>query len=171
MTDFSILGFVEHIAAMTIEIEHETHDALEEAARIVEREAKDAIGTYQDDAGQFAAWAELADATKEDRLRQGYTENDPGLRSGAMRDSIEHVVQGHTAQIGSDDQNLVFFELGTARQPPRSVLGGAAYRSGHEVAEVIGSHFVAALVGAEVLNGSLPIELHAGELGPAEGEE
>ncbi len=171
MTDFSILGFVEHIAAMTIEIEHETHDGLEEAARIVEREAKDALGAYQDDAGQFAAWAELADATKEDRLRQSYSENDPGLRSGAMRESIEHMVQGHVAHIGSDDQNLEFFELGTARQPPRSVLGGAAFRSGHEVAEVIGSHFVAALVGAEVVNGNLPIELHAGELGPAEGEE
>ena len=171
MADFSILGFVEHLAAMTIEVEHETQAGLEEAARIIEREAKDAIGTYQDEAGQFVAWAELADATKDQRVALGYSENDPGLRSGAMRESVEHMVEGHTAHIGSDDDNLVFFELGTVRQPPRSVLGGAAFRSGHEVAEVIGSHFVAALVGSEVINGSLPIELHAGELGPAEGEE
>ncbi len=171
MREFSLVGFVEHLAAMTIEIEHETQEGLEEAARIVEREAKAEIGTYQPEAGEFAAWAELADATKDDRVKQGYTENDPLLRDGTMRDSIEHMVIGHTAHIGSDSAIAEYQELGTARIPARSFLGGAAFRKAPEVAEVIGSHFVTALVGEGVVNGRLDIpRSSAGDLAPAERE-
>ncbi len=169
MGEFTLLGFVEHLAAMTVEIEHETHEGLEEAARIVELEAKASIGHYQNVSGPFAQWAELAEATKDDRVAQGFTENDPGLRTGKMRDSIEHRVEGHEAEVGSDDANLEYFELGTSKQPPRSVLGGALFRRSREVTEVIGRYYVAALTGQRVLGGSLPIELGSGELGPAEG--
>src|SRR4051794_36413616 len=101
------------------------HHALEQAAVVVEKRAKEKIGEYQDQAGPFIAWPELADATKADRVNQGYPEDEPGLRSGEMRDSIEHVVVDSEAQVGSNDDKLVWFELGTSKQPPRSVLGGA----------------------------------------------
>ena len=52
---------------------------MERAAKVVEREAKSEIGEYQDSTiSPFPAWAELADSTKDNRVRLGFTENDPG---------------------------------------------------------------------------------------------
>src|SRR3984957_11185620 len=96
--------------------------SLERAARIVEKRAKDKIGEYQDQTGPFIAWPDLADSTQRERERLGFTPDDPGLRTGAMRDSIEHNVSDAEAHVGSNDDNLVYFELGTSKQPPRSVL-------------------------------------------------
>ena len=98
------------------------------AAVMIETAAKAELGRYQHGAGPFDDWMELAAATKADRLRQGYAENDPGFRSGEMQASIGHTVEGREAAIGSDDEYLVYFELGTAKQPPRSVLGLAGVR-------------------------------------------
>lgn len=136
--------------------EMERH-ALEKAARLVEKRAKEKVGEYQEQAGPFIAWPELAESTKADRVRQGYTEDDPGLRSGEMRVSIEHTVQGPEAQVGSHDDKLVWFELGTSKQPPRSVLGGAAVESLPRILEIVGESATAALVGKGVHNGRLEI--------------
>ena len=106
MTEFSLVEFAALLTELA-EMDVAEHHALEEASVIVETEAKRVLGTYEYE------WPELADATKEDRIRQGYTENDPGLRSGEMRESIEHtVVSGHEAYVGSNDDNLVYFDIG-----------------------------------------------------------
>ncbi len=154
-------GFLELAAKLgeTALAQHEMeHHALEKVARVVDKRAKEKIGEYQEQAGPFAGWAELADSTKEDRLRQGYTENDPGLRSGEMRDSIEHVVRDGEAQVGSDDDKMVWFELGTSKQPPRSVLGGAVVEEMDKITEIVGTSAVAALVGKGVHGGKMAIE-------------
>jgi hypothetical protein len=110
--------------------------ALEISGQIVEDEAKRLIGTYDYD----PRWPELAQSTKEDRVKKGFSENDPGLRTGEMRNSIHHHVDGHTAvHIGSDDDKLVWFELGTVKQPPRTVLKGALLNKVAEIEHVIGS--------------------------------
>jgi hypothetical protein len=130
--------------------------ALEKAAKVVEAEAKREIGEYQAGAGPFAAWAELADYTKEDRLKRGYTENDPGLRTGEMRDGIGHAVHGSEAVVGSNDDKLVWFELGRAGvnggepQPPRSVLGIAAVHKSKEVAHICGETVVMRIAGKTI---------------------
>ena len=134
------------------------HRALEKAAVVVEKRAKEKIGEYQDQAGPFIAWPELADFTKEDRLRKGFTENDPGLRTGEMRDSIEHTVIDNEAHVGSDDDKLVWFELGTVNQPPRSVLGGAVVDEMDKIIEIVGESAVASLVGEGVNNRKMRIE-------------
>ncbi len=161
MGEFSILGFVAKLTEMTITTHEFTEQALKESARIVQKEAKDSIGDYQGDAGPFMAWSELADSTKEDRIRLGFTENDPGERSGEMRESIETTVHadGMTgeAHIGSDADEMVWFELGTTTQPPRSVLGGALFRKADEVEALIGSSVMAGLTGASVFNGYIPV--------------
>lgn len=80
-----------------------------------------------------------------------------------MRDSIERRIEqsgflGVTeGAVGSDSDIAVYQELGTAKMPPRSFLGGAAFRMAEEVAEALGAGVVAALVGKEVHNGSMPI--------------
>ena len=61
--------------------------------------------------------------------------DEPELRNGRMRDTIEHTVHsgGREAEVGSDDEILFFQELGTENMPPRSILGGAAARVAEDV--------------------------------------
>lgn len=147
MREYSLLGFVEQVAAISAEVAMAEHECLERGARIVEKEAKDAVGEYQARSGPFAAWAPLADATKEDRERQGFPADEPELRTGELRDSIEHVVIGREAHIGSNSDVMVWQELGTSKMPARSILGGAAFRKEHEVVREIGETVVASLTG------------------------
>lgn len=151
MRDFTLLGFIEHIAVMGAEMVVAEHEGLEKGAQIIEIEAKSSMGSYQAEASPFAAWAPLAESTKRDRVRQGYPEDEPELRSGRLRDTIEHVVIGHEAEIGSNDPIFEDQELGTARIPARSILGGAAVRKADEVAELIGEDVVLALMGGRTI--------------------
>lgn len=108
--------------------------ALEYAGQIIEDEAKRLIGTYDAD----PTWPELADATKEDRVRQGFSENEPLLRTGELRDSIHHTVVANVGHIGSDDDKAVWQELGTVHIPPRSFLKSAVISEAHAIEHVIG---------------------------------
>src|SRR3954469_19854677 len=104
MKEFHSLGaFQEHMLKQALAEGVALRNGLSKAAKIVQDEARAEVGHYQEGVGDFIAWPELADATKEDRLRKGYTENDPLLRSGELRDSIEVAmsVSGLEAQIGS----------------------------------------------------------------------
>ena len=140
-------GFISHMTGVAIAAKSGNREAMERACRVVEDAAKAEIGTYQNGAGPFAAWAELADSTKDDRVSKGFSENDPGLRTGEMRDSIKHFAENTEGAVGSDDEKLVWFELGTSKQPPRSVLGIAAVRNTEKVARILGEGFVQHLLG------------------------
>jgi hypothetical protein len=131
-TATSLLGFAHIMQELTRSLPVLQHAALEHAAQVVEKEAKRVIGTYD------YGWTPLAEATKADRVEKGFSPDDPGLRTGQMRESIEHVSSSHEATIGSNDDKLVWFELGTKTQPPRSVLAGALQHKAHEVVEIIG---------------------------------
>ena len=159
MREMSLHEFVAFLPRLVAGVVIAEDEALEHASRIVEKEAKDSVGQYQDESGPFAAWAELAESTKADRLAQGYAENEPELRTGELRDSIEHTVHKweKVAEIGSNSPIMVYQELGTATIPPRSILGGAAARKEKEVVEVLGGTVIAALIGEEVSLKSLPV--------------
>lgn len=154
----SLTDLIAHLATLEVAQHAADHAALEKCARVVEKRAKDKIGEYQQEAGPFAAWAELADATKADRSRHGYPEDDPLLRTGGLRDSIEHTVQDSVAQVGSNSDIAVYQELGTAHIPPRSFLGGAMAEKLDDVKKIIGESAVAALVGEQVFNRKMEIE-------------
>jgi hypothetical protein len=152
MRTFSLHSAPAMFATMLAEIHAETHHALERAARLVEKEAKAEIGDYQGAAGPFAAWAPLAERTIEDRVRKGFTPDDPLLRTGTLRDSIGHSVEVHGiasghAVVGSDSDIAVWQELGTVNMPARSFLGGAAVRKTPQVIHIIGAGVVQGLVG------------------------
>jgi HK97 gp10 family phage protein len=134
------------------------HRALEKAARVVEKRAKEKIGEYQDQAGPFIAWPELAESTKADRVRQGFPEDEPLLRTGEMRDSIEHMVKDSEAYVGSNNDKAVWQELGTEHIPPRSFLGGAAAEKTEEICNIVGETARAFLVGEKVHEGKMLIE-------------
>ncbi|HHA2250074.1 TPA: hypothetical protein ACOEHG_005025 [Enterobacter ludwigii] len=111
---------------------------LEVVAKTIEEEAKEEIGVYQPAVGPFDAWAPLAESTKADRVRQGYSEDDPLLRSGELRDSISHRVMGLAAVVGSTDDKAVWQEYGTDRIPPRPFIGPAYVKSFHKITEMVG---------------------------------
>lgn len=111
---------------------------LKAVAEEIEHTAKEEIGTYQPSVGPFNAWDELAESTKADRVRQGYSEDDPLLRTGELRDSISHRVMGLAAVVGSTDDKAVWQEYGTEKIPPRPFIGPAYVKSFHKLTEMVG---------------------------------
>jgi len=102
MKEFRSFGaFAEHLITREAATAVALHEGLEHVARAIEKTAKEEIGTYQPDVGPFPAWAPLADATVEDRISQGYSPDEPLLRTGELRESISHEVSGLEAVIGS----------------------------------------------------------------------
>lgn len=157
MPDMSLLGFIGHLAGFAARLDAHEHKALDHIGKIVAEEAKHELGTYQEAVGQFGAWPSLAESTQAERTRLGFTPDDPGLRSGAMRDSIEHVVADREAVIGSADEHLEYFELGTRHQPPRSVLGMAVLHEEHQIRAIAGGAVVSAFIGhGDVFGGEIP---------------
>src|SRR5580700_3121910 len=66
-----------------------TRTALKEGAELVKTAAQECIGSYQPAKSDVPAWAPLSPATQEDRVAKGFTPDDPLLRSGELRNSIE----------------------------------------------------------------------------------
>lgn len=162
MTTYSIAGFIEHLAVMAEEVLLAEHRALKAAAILVEAEAKSEFGVYQGQIGPFDKWDELADATKIDRVTQGYSENDPLLRSGELRDSIGHALDGLNAVVGSTSDVMVYQELGDEKLPPRPVLGPALLRKEREVVTLLGHYTATAMLkGSEFSH--LPRLEHGGD--------
>jgi HK97 gp10 family phage protein len=115
-----------------------TESGLEKAAKLLEDKAKETVGEYHDAIGPAPAWADLADATKADRVAKGFHEDEPLLRTGALRDSISHEVAGHEAWIGSDSEIAEYHETGTSRMPPRPIFGTALYGNIDQAVDAIG---------------------------------
>lgn len=147
--------FAKHLVALIASEKIAVTKGLDKAATIVEKEAKKEIGTYQPEVGPFQDWAELADSTKEDRLKKGYTENDPLLRSGDLRNSISHQTKELTAQIGSTSDIMIYQEFGTTFIPPRPVLGPAAFKNKEKIKKILGSAAVTGLIDGEKIHESL----------------
>jgi hypothetical protein len=143
------------VAASQVELNQKL---LERAAVIIEKRAKEKIGEYQQQSGPFMEWADLAESTERDREAKGYPDDEPLLRTGEMRDSIEHKVIGMEAHVGSDSDIAVYQELGTEKIPPRSFLGGAAFEKAQNIEKLVGENVALSLAGEGVLNGKLLIE-------------
>lgn len=156
----SLSEFANHLVKGVVAVEVWKHHALEQACKIVEKEAKHVIGTYE------YGWPQLAEATQEERVRLGYSANEPLLRETAygqpikwtgkkgkggsgLRDSISHYVEGDAGYVGSDSKIAVYQELGTVTIPPRSFLAGAAMHKEHEIHEKI-SHGLYLAIGASL---------------------
>ena len=128
-----MLGNFEELALALGQVEarlpEEIHRSLSEIGEVVERIAKAKIGTYQpfetSPQGQgFWEWIPLTEGTMADRVAQGFPANEPLERTGELRDSIEHEVEGsEMLTVGSDDPIARYQEIGTASVPPRPFIG------------------------------------------------
>jgi len=104
----------------------------------IEETAKEEIGVYQPAYGPFNAWAPLAESTKADRIRMGYSEDEPLMRSGELRESIQSEVVGLAAIVGTKSEIGPWLEVGTERIPPRPFIGPAYVRKIDPLMESIG---------------------------------
>lgn len=153
MHSFTSLGqMAAHLLLTEVKTVIALEHGLEKVAAHIEKEAKAKIGEYQGANGMHDAWPELADSTKEDRLRKGFTENDPLLRTGGLRDSISHETKLLEAQIGSTSDIAVYQELGTSKIPPRPFLGAAAFEAKDKIVAILGAATVAGIVGGNILS-------------------
>ncbi|MDJ0474339.1 hypothetical protein QNA27_11790 [Pantoea eucalypti] len=104
----------------------------------IEETAKEEIGVYQPAYGPFEPWAPLAESTKADRVRQGYSEDEPLLRSGELRESIQSEIVGLAAIVGTKSDIGFWQEVGTCHIPPRPFIGPAYVRKIDPLLESIG---------------------------------
>ncbi|MGJ7529856.1 hypothetical protein [Variovorax sp. GB1P17] len=136
-----------HFSRLAVIGDAVTHHIVEQAAEVIEKDAKARIGSYQDGIGPFPAWANLAPATIDDRLRKGFTPDDPLERTGGLRGSYSHQATGDTAVVGSPSEIALYMEQGTSKMPPRPVVGPAAMSSRHAVGKVAATTLVAWVCG------------------------
>ncbi len=141
----SFAEFAEHLAKAAIAVKVSEHKALEAVARAVEKDAKAQIGSYQPEVEPFPEWAQLAESTQADREQKGYPANEPLLRDGTLRDSIEHEVQGDEAVIGSKLEIAAYQEFGTATIPPRPFIGPAAVKVEKKLHKLFGEAILGAM--------------------------
>lgn len=93
--------------------------------------------------GDESVLAPLAQATRDERARLGFSEGDPLLRDGSMlRDHVESTHDLRSASVGSPEIVNAFHELGYidakggASVPPRRVFAEGALKSEHEVVAI-----------------------------------
>lgn len=130
-------------------------EALERIAQKVEDTAKAEFGVYQPATGGFPAWPELADSTQDERVKAGYSADEPLLRSGETQASISHEVEGLEAVVGSTSDVMVFHEFGTSKMPARPVIGPAAFRNRDWIQRLAAAAVVAGFIGEDVIHQAL----------------
>lgn len=145
MKEFSSFGsFAKHLLVTAELGEVVTHHIAEKAGQIIQEDAQKRIGEYQEYVGPFNAWAPLAESTVADRIAKGFSPDDPLLRTGDLRDSIQVEATGNEAVVGSASEIAMYQELGTDRGiPPRPFLGPAAFESKLPIGEMAAKTVVA----------------------------
>lgn len=122
---------------------------IEQACRMVHREAVRVLGTYD------YGWPTLKASTV---ARKG--KDTPGVNTGELRDSIEWTAKGLEGQVGTNNQKGVWFELGTMHQPPRSFLAGAARAKARDVQKMAGKSAADAMKPSHLLSPEMRYVLH-----------
>lgn len=121
-----------YFTGVQLRIDGASKAAVTKSARLVQKEARRVLGTYD------YGWPPLAQSTIDTKTMG----DSPGLETGAMKRSIKIEVTGHRehweAVVGSDMPRALYFELGTISQPPRSFLEGAGRHMEHKIHEICG---------------------------------
>ena len=164
MKQYSLTSFVAHLAEMQVTTILALRAGLHVVASHIEKDAKEKIGHYQDATGPFGAWEPLAESTEDEKARLGYPTDAPLLRSGDLRDSIQHEVAGLEAVVGSKSEIAAYQEFGTDRIPPRPFIGPAAFENKDKIQRILGEATVIGLSkGGSILSGLYDQEIRAVE--------
>jgi phage gpG-like protein len=144
MTQRTLLQFAAHLLAYEADLKLTEDACVERACKMVEKEAKRAIGTY------LFGWEPLKPATIEHKA----TGDSPLLETGELKESIEHVSgrEGGEAvgYVGTNDPVAKYHELGTRTIPPRSFLGEAAMHKEEAIHRMMGRATVGTFYAGEL---------------------
>ena len=146
------LAAAAHIGGRTLALDAAIESALESVGKHVEEAIQVKFGQYQDASGSYPAWAQLTETTRRERLRLGFTPNDPLLRTGASRGSVSFVTDSgpieDSVTIGSTSQIVFFHEVGyfNARTQrfvePRATHGPALIEERDKIRSLLGTAVV-----------------------------
>ena len=140
-------AFGSFLIALAQQVDDRAAQALREGAQIVAEDAKARIGHYDGN-----DWPQLAQFTRDERTRLGFSPDDPLFRTGALRDAITSEGVEHSAvagvKFGTTNKDGVDLgdiaseqEMGTpdAKRPipPRPFLAPAGFAREQEIAEKI----------------------------------
>lgn len=114
-----------HVAKLTAEMDAAVNAGLNVVASKLLADTREKFGEYQTGEGPFQTWPPLAQATKDRRLELGFSEDEPLLRTGDLRDSYYKAVGHMEAGVGSDEEKALAQEVGNpaTNLPARSTLG------------------------------------------------
>ena len=154
-----------HIAERQVAVRERLENGLEKAVLRIEKTAKSEFGSYQPAVGPFPGWDPLAEATQDEREKLGFTPDDPLLRSGDLRESVDHIVDRAALEgvVGSTSPVLVFQEFGTGHIPARPVLGPAAYRNVPAIKRLVGEAVVSGIIGGDAIHAALGYDIDVAE--------
>ena len=146
--------FAVHLASLEVAVQQEMKRGLERALVVIETDAKAQIGHYQAEAGEFPAWAPLADSTEKEKERIGAPLGAPLLRHGGLYASFKHEVLSHDdGVVGSTDPTLIYHEFGTPKMPARPVMGPAVVKNREKIQRILGRAIVEGILGGELVAG------------------
>jgi phage gpG-like protein len=123
MTPLQMALILDHVAT---KLEHSGHEIIEPVAVMLEKSAKDAIGTYK------FGWPSLAESTLARKAA-----DTPLYETGELQRSIEHKIEGDHGYVGTNDEKAAWQEFGTSKIPPRPFLGGALAHDGDKIPEIV----------------------------------
>jgi len=151
----SLSAFASHLSQLAETLPAAETRAVTAAAGVILAEAQAIPGHYQAATGPVAKWHALAETTRRDRVRKGFTPDDPLLRTGELARSYKSkITSPRSAEVGSDDPRAPRFEFGTSRMPPRPVLLTAAVRKEPETHRIAGQTILNHLTGRAGVSGS-----------------
>lgn len=136
------------------------HEGLDTIGKRLVRDMEGRPGRYQPGVGPFPAWAPLSPATEERKAAKGQPSDSPLVAEGDLKGSFSHQAQGLELVAGSKDPKMVFHEFGTAKMPPRPVVGPAGFENRDIIAKLVGAAAIAGMVGADEARGLLGQEIH-----------
>lgn len=142
---FDSLGaFAAHLRHLIAGAEAVERRAVDKGSEELLTAVKEVIGVYQTDP---VVWPALAESTVDERVRQGFTPDEPLKRSGQYADSFEREVKDHRhAVVGTHDERAAALEYGYKRIPARPAVGAAVAQKGEGIAHGMGLtiiHYVA----------------------------
>jgi hypothetical protein len=156
MREFSSFGaFADHLLTLVVAETAAMRSGLELIGQHVEKTSQEEIGHYQSGIGPFTEWQALADSTEAEKSRLGFPSGAPLLRTGDLRDSIGHEVDGLSAVIGSTSDVMVYQEMGTPSIPPRAVLGPAVLRNEEPIRAILGAAVISGMLGKDKIDVAL----------------
>jgi hypothetical protein len=126
-----LTALARHAGTLSMKLNRAGTAATRHLGKTVLERTRAKFGHYQTGAGPFPGWPGLKLSTVLERIRLGFTPDDPLERTGALRDSYRMETDNHIVEVGSESKVALGQEEGIPSHgvPARSTLGIAYVES------------------------------------------